>query len=336
MPSSRSSKPRLTPPALLAPEVVVGELLTVRDFIRYATTVFTATELYFGHGTTTPLDEAVYLVLETLHLPIDDVGPFMEARLTTPERHTLADRITERVISRKPAAYLTGRAYIQGLPFRVDERVIVPRSYIGEMLFSDLFSGGGGEVSGLFSGNEPQNPVSLIGDPQSIDSVLDLCTGSGCLAILAGQVFPNASITAVDLSPDALAVAAQNVSDYGLEDRVSLVRGDLFAGIVGRRFDLIITNPPYVDADAMTHLPPEYRHEPTMALAGGRDGLDIVRRILYEAGHFLTANGGLICEIGMGRHILEAEYPDIEFIWLDSEDSQGEVFWLNATQLERV
>jgi len=191
-------------------------------------------------------------------------------------------------------------------------------------------------VTGLFTGAEPSTRVSLIGDPQSVDSVLDLCTGSGCLAILAGHVFPNASLTAVDLSPDALAVAALNVADYGMENRVSLVRGDLFTGIVGKRFDLIISNPPYVDARAMAHLPPEFRHEPTLALAGGRDGLDVVRRILYEAGHFLTANGGLICEIGSGRHILEEEYPDIEFTWLDSDDSQGEVFWLTANQLEQV
>ncbi len=324
------------PSAIATPESVATELLTVRDFVRYATTLFTEAGLYFGHGTTTPLDEAVFVVLESLHLPIDDVGPFMEARLTSRERLGLATRLTERVISRKPAAYLTGRAYLQGLPFAVDERVIVPRSYIAEMLFSPLFNGNGASVAGLFDDTPPPDGVVLLADPRGVDSVLDLCTGSGCLAVLAAHVFTNAQVTAVDLSPEALEVAARNVGDYGLEDRIELHYGDLFAPIVGKRFDLIITNPPYVDADAMSQLPPEFQHEPRLALAGGADGLAVVRRILYEAGNFLTANGGLICEIGMGRHILEAEYRDIEFTWLDSADSQGEVFWLTAAQLEHV
>lgn len=315
----------LTPLDPVDAATAAAELVTVRDFVRHATTAFTAAGLVFGHGTATALDEAVYMVLETLHLPIDDVGPFMEARLTTPERVYLARLIADRVATRKPAPYLTGRAYIQGIPFRVDERVIVPRSYIGEMLFSGLFTGGG-----------PDEGPSVIDDPEEVESVLDLCTGSGCLAILAAHVFPNAEVTGVDLSPQALEVAALNVQDHDLGDRVTLHQGDLFAPIKKKKFDLIITNPPYVDAEAMAALPPEFRHEPAMALAGGDDGLDIVRRILTHAAAHLTPTGGLVCEIGTGRYVLEAEYPDVEFLWLDSADSAGEVFWLTAEQLKEI
>ncbi len=297
------------------------ELVTLRDMLRYAVSRFRQAELVHAHGATTALDEAAYLILETLHLPVDQLEPFVDARLTRAEREALIGLIEARVTTRKPAAYLTGRTYIQGVPFRVDERVIVPRSYLGEMLFSNLFGGEG---------------FTLIEDVHGVGRVLDLCTGSGCLAILAAHVFPNAEIDAVELSADALEVAKLNVAESGFEDRIELFKGDLFAPLKGRRYDLIITNPPYVDAETMAQLPPEFLAEPAMALAGGEDGLDIVRRILKGARQHLTPTGGMICEIGTDREILDAEYPEVNFLWLDSAESSGEVFWVTAEQLLRL
>ena len=223
------------------------------------------------------------------------------------------DIIEARITTRKPAAYLTKKTYIHGVPFYVDERVIVPRSYIGELLFSGLFGGDG---------------HNLIKNPEKINSVLDLCTGSGCLAILAAGIFPNASIDAVELSADALDVARINVKDHDLEQRITLHQGDLFAPLGKKKFDLIITNPPYVAEAEVAAFPKEYAHEPVMAHVGGRDGLDIIRRILAEAPKHLNKGGGLLCEIGTGREILEREFPKLKFFWLDTEESSGEVFWL--------
>jgi len=210
---------------------------------------------------------------------------------------------------------------MRGLPFYVDERTIVPRSFIGELLESH-FSGENGEDGG-----------SLMSDPSSVTSVLDLCTGSGCLAVLAARAFPNAEIDAVDISKDALDVATRNIGDYGLEDRVRLHRGDLFKPLGGKRYDLIISNPPYVDAQGMAELPRECRAEPKLAFDGGADGLDLIRRILQEAGQHLTPKGGLLCEIGRGREALEAAFPQLPLLWLDSEESEGEVFWIGAADL---
>ncbi|MCX7339743.1 MAG: 50S ribosomal protein L3 N(5)-glutamine methyltransferase [Hyphomicrobiales bacterium] len=299
----------------------IDELMTLRDILRYAVSRFRAADLVHAHGTTTALDEAAYLILETLHLPVDQLEPFVDSRLTRAERETLIGLIETRIATRKPAAYLTGRTYIQGVPFKVDERVIVPRSYIGEMLFSGLFGG---------------DDFTLIDDVQAVTSVLDLCTGSGCLAILAAHIFPNARIDAVELSSDALAVARENVAQSGFSDRISLFEGDLFAPVTGRSYDLIITNPPYVDTQTMAELPPEFRAEPPMALDGGEDGMDIVRRILNDAGRHLTKAGGMICEIGTDREILDEEYPAIDFLWLDSVESSGEVFWVTANQLRKI
>lgn len=304
-------------PSLIDPAIAAAELFTVRDFIRHAVSCFNAGELYFGHGTTTAFDEAVFMVLEGLHLPIDQLEPYWDARLTQGERQTLANMIDQRVRTRKPASYLTKKAYIQGIPFHVDERVIVPRSFIGELLFSDLIGGDG---------------FTLIDNPYEVNSVLDLCTGSGCLAVLAAHLFPNAQVDAVDLSEKALEVAKLNVEESGYGERISLFQGDLFTPLKGRHYDLIITNPPYVDAETMAILPPEFRHEPEMALAGGPDGLNIVRRILLEAPRHLTPNGGLLCEIGTDREILEAEF-NLPFFWLDTANSSGEVFWLTREQM---
>lgn len=300
---------------------LADELITLRDVLRFAVSRFRAADLVHAHGATTALDEAAYLILETLNLPVDQLEPFIDARLTRAERERLLGLIEQRITTRKPAAYLTGRTYIQGIPFKVDERVIVPRSYIGEMLFS-----------GLFGGEE----FTLIDDVQAVTRVLDLCTGSGCLAILAAHIFPNATIDAVELSTDAMAVARLNVAESGFADRITLFQGDLFAPLKGKTYDLIITNPPYVDAETMAELPPEFRAEPAMALAGGEDGMDIVRCILKDAGKHLTRSGGMICEIGTDRDILDDEYPDIEFLWLDSVESSGEVFWVTANQLRKA
>jgi ribosomal protein L3 glutamine methyltransferase len=302
------------------PKVAAGELKTLLDFVRYAVSRFIEAGLVFAHGTSDPVAEAAFLVCETLHLHPDQFEAFAAARVTAAEARAILGVIGRRVSTRKPAAYLVNKIYMRGLPFHVDERVIVPRSYIGELLDSHF-------------GREPGDGGSLIDDPFGIESVLDLCTGSGCLAILASRHFPNARIDAVDISKDALEVAARNVADYGLQDRISLHRGDLFKPLGGRRYDLIISNPPYVDAEGMAALPRECRAEPRLAFDGGADGIDIVRRILNEAGEHLTPQGGLLCEIGRCRDALEAAFPRLPLLWLDTEDSEGEVFWIAAGDL---
>lgn len=293
--------------------MVESTLLTVRDFLRHAVSAFRRAKLVHGHGTTSVIDEAAFLILETLHLPVDDINPWLDARLLPEERKALADIIAARISTRKPAAYLTRRTYIHGVPFYVDERVIVPRSYIGELMFSGLFGGEG---------------FNLVDDPQAVASVLDLCTGSGCLAILAAGIFSNAMVDAVDLSADALEVARINVRDHDMEGRVNLFHGDMFQPVLKKRYDLIITNPPYVAEAEVQAFAPEYAAEPAMAHLGGSDGLDLVRRILREAPKHLSKGGGLLCEMGLGREIIEAEFPSLDFLWLDTEESEGEVFFV--------
>ena len=303
------------------PKVAPGELLTLLDFVRYAVSRFIEAGLVFAHGTTDPVAEAAFLVCETLHLHPDQFEMFATARVTSAEAKKIFDVIGRRISTRKPAAYLVNKIYMRGLPFYVDERVIVPRSFIGELLDSH------------FSGKGDDDDSSLIDDPLGIESVLDLCTGSGCLAILAARAFPNAAIDAVDMSRDALDVAARNVADYALADRVTLHRGDLFQPVGDKRYDLIMSNPPYVDAQGMAELPRECRAEPKLAFDGGADGLDIIRRILQETGRHLTPEGGLLCEIGRGRDTLEAAFPQLPLLWLDTEESAGEVFWIGAADL---
>ena len=301
-----------------ASDRLAQELTTLRDILRYAVSRFNEAGLSFGHGTANALDEAVFLILESLHLPIGDINPFADARLTLAERRMLLARIAERIATRKPASYLLRRAYIGNEHFYVDERVIVPRSFIGELLLSGTLAG---EAS------------SIIADPAGLSMVLDLCTGSGSLAIIAARRFPAAAVHATDLSKAALEVARINIAARGLESRITLFQGDLYGPLGQNRYDLILANPPYVDAAAMAALPPEYRHEPQMALAGGTDGLDIVRRILSGASRHLTAAGMLVCEIGRGRKTLERDYPNIPFLWLDTEESDGEVFCTAAGDL---
>lgn len=293
---------------------MTDEFVTIRDFFRHAVSEFARADLHFGHGAGSAVDEAAFLILEALRLPIDDINPWLDARLLAAEKKRVGDLLRARVSTRMPAAYLLNKAYIQGVPFYVDERVIVPRSFIGEILHGDFVG---------------ESDLAIVPDPEAVELVLDLCTGSGCLAILAAEVFPNAEIHATDLSADALEVARRNVEEHGLEDRVTLFEGDLFAALPKKaRYDLILANPPYVGAESMANLPPEYLAEPRLALAGGEDGLDIVRRIIDEAPNRLKEEGGLLCEIGEGRDALEADYPEFDFFWPESEEGGGEVFWL--------
>jgi len=295
-------------------EELAQTLLTVRDWLRYSVSRFSQAGLVYGHGTATALDEAAYLILHTLQLPIDQLDPWLDARLTLAERQAVGAIIAKRIAMRKPAPYLTNEAWVQGHAFYVDERVIVPRSYIGELLGSGL--------------------SAVVADPEAVNRVLDLCTGSGCLAILAALALPNAVIDASDISADALTVAERNIATYELGDRIALVRSDLFAGLAGRTYDLILSNPPYVSAAAVAAFPPEYAAEPRLAHLGGEHGLDIVLRILAEASAHLTETGVLVVEIGTGREVLEETFPGLPFLWLDSADSAGEVFALTAKDLK--
>jgi len=316
-PAKRGAPAAKSPKAVSSPKVGSGELLTLLDFVRYAVSRFTEAKLVFAHGTTDPVAEAAFIVGEVLHLHPDQFEMFATTRVTAVEGRRILEVIDRRVATRKPAAYLVNKIYMRGLPFYVDERVIVPRSFIGELLDSHF----GGEDG------------ALVDDPAEIESVLDLCTGSGCLAILAALRFPGAKVDAVELSKDAVEVARRNVADHRLKTRVRLLRGDLFAPTKAARYDLIISNPPYVDREDMASLPPECRHEPQLAFDGGSDGLSVVRRILDEAGRHLNEGGGLLCEIGRGRALIERAYPDKHFLWLDTEASSGEAFWLDADQL---
>lgn len=290
-----------------------NELCTLRDLLRFAVSRFNEAKLFFGHGSDNAWDEAAYLLLHHLHLPIDRLEPFLDARLTNDERAGALRLIDRRVSERLPAAYLSNEAWLGEHRFYVDERVIVPRSFIAELLHEQL--------------------VPWIDEPDAIGSVLDLCTGSGCLAIIAAHAFPAARVDAVDVSADALAVARRNIADYALGDRVRLVQGDLFASLGGRRYDLIIANPPYVSAASMATLPAEYRHEPELALASGNDGLDLTRAILGGARQHLGPGGLLVVEIGHNREALEAAFPDTPFTWLDTSAGDQYVFLLHRDEL---
>jgi ribosomal protein L3 glutamine methyltransferase len=288
-------------------------LHTVRDWLRFAVSRFNQAELFFGHGSSEAYDEAAYLILHTLHLPLDQLAPFLDAQLTPAECAELLSVLQRRVEQRIPAAYLTHEAFLGDFSFYVDERVIVPRSFIAELLREQL--------------------SPWIADPDGITSVLDLCTGSGCLAILAADAFPYSEVDAVDLSFDALAVAERNVTDYDLHDRLSLIQSDLFTQLGDRQYDLIISNPPYVDAVSVAALPPEYLHEPELSLGSGEDGLDATRVILANAAQYLTENGILIVEIGHNREILEAAYPNLPFTWLQVSAGDQFVFMLHRNDL---
>ncbi|VXB89129.1 50S ribosomal protein L3 glutamine methyltransferase [Burkholderia sp. 8Y] len=286
---------------------------TVRDLLRFGVSRFTEAGLSFGHGSTNAYDEAAYLILHTLHLPLDTLEPFLDARLLDTEIDAVMQVIERRAKERVPAAYITQEAWMHGRRFYVDERVIVPRSFIGELLQDGL---------------QPYVP-----DPDHVTRVLELCTGSGCLAILAAQAFENADVDAVDISADALAVARRNVDDYGLQERITLHEGDLYAPLGAARYEVIITNPPYVNAAAMQALPEEYRHEPELALAGGTDGMDVVRRIVRDAGKWLTEDGVLVVEIGNERANVEAALGGLDLVWLSTSAGDDNVFLIQAADL---
>jgi len=284
----------------------IHELETVRDWLRWSVTRFTEAKLAFGHGTTNAWDEAAYLLLHALSLPHDRLDAFLEARLTQHERAKLGELLARRIDARVPAAYLTREAWLGEFRFYVDERVIIPRSFIAELL--------------------PDGLAPWIPDPSAIRSALDLCTGSGCLAILLAHAYPEADVDAVDLSSDALAVAQRNVADYGLAGRINLTRSNLYANLVDKSYDLVISNPPYVTDRAMDMLPAEYRHEPAMALAGGDDGLDALRGIVKDAPRFLDPGGLLVVEVGHGRAAVENAFPRMPFVWLATEGHEDAVF----------
>jgi len=292
---------------------ITESLLTIRDWLRYSVSRFEEAGIFFGHGTDNAYDESVWLVMSALHLPLDTLDNFLDARITKDEAKHLAHLIERRVTERVPTAYLLREAWLKGFKFYVDERVIVPRSFIAELI--------------------PDQFQPWIADPWAITNVLELCTGSGCLAIMLADAFPHAHIDAVDLSSDALAVARRNVEDYQLQERLSLYESDLYAKLPAKKYDLIVTNPPYVNSQSMKSLPAEYRAEPTMALAGGEDGMDIVRRIVAGAKERLSHHGVLVIEIGNEFPNAEAAFPELELTWLSTSAGDGSVFLLMADQL---
>lgn len=291
------------------------ELLTLRDLLRYGVSHFRQAGLFFGHGTDNAWDEAVCLALHALHLPADTLDPFLDARLLRAERERVLALYQRRIEQRLPAPYLTGEAWLRGHRFRVDPRVIVPRSPIAELLETGL--------------------SPWIAEPEDVTAVLDMCTGSGCLAILSALAFPNADVDAVDTSPDALEVARANVADYGLEERLSLHRSDLFDQLPERAYDVIVCNPPYVNAGSMNELPEEYRREPALALAGGEDGMTLVARILRDAPRYLAPAGILVLEIGHERPFFEAAFPELDPVWLATEATEDHLLLLTREQLSQ-
>jgi len=289
------------------------ELLTIRDWLRYAVSQFEASDIFYGHGTDNAYDEAVWLVMSALHLPMDTLNNFFDARITNAERSKLSQLLEQRISSHTPTAYLVKEAWLQGLKFFVDERVLVPRSFIAELLNDDL--------------------SPWIEYPELVESAADICTGSGCLGIMLASALPNAAVDVVDISTDALDVANINIANYGLEDQITAIQSDMFTALKGRKYDVIISNPPYVDAPSMAELPAEYRNEPKIALGSGNDGLDHTHTLLREAGHYLNENGILIVEIGHNRDALQAAYPNIAFNWLEVSSGNEFVFLLTKAQL---
>ena len=290
------------------------ELLTIRDWLRYAVSRFENSDIFYGHGTDNAYDEAVWLIMSGLHLPHDTLTNFLDAKLTSEERHKLAGFIDERINKHTPTAYLLKEAWLQGYKFYVDERVLIPRSFIAELLVND--------------GLQP-----WIEFPELVNSAADICTGSGCLGILLADVYPDAEIDVIDISPDAIDVCNINIANYGLQDRVTAIKSDMFTALKGQKYDLIISNPPYVDAPSMAELPAEYRNEPQLALGSGTAGLDHTHTILREAANYLTDNGILVVEIGHNRDALLDAYPDLPFTWLEVSSGDEFVFLLTKSQL---
>ena len=289
---------------------------SIAEFYEAAVPQLENAGLSFGHGCTCAEDEVAWLISATLDIPFDELDKFWSDTLTDEQRTTLTQRLNERCETKAPLAYILGEAWLGPYIFKIDRRVIVPRSFIAELLMVDL--------------------SPWVQDPEAITRVADICTGSGCLAILSALHFPNSQVDAVDLSPEALDVARINVDLYGLQDRLKLHQGDLMAPLLDQKYDIIISNPPYVDAASMDALPDEYRHEPEMALAGGSDGLDLVHTLLRQAARTLNPGGWLIVEIGHNRAVMDATYPDLPVVWLDTDGGSDYVFMVDQAALQRL
>lgn len=298
---------------LMTTNQITTELHTIRDWLRYAVSQFEASDIFYGHGTDNAYDEAVWLIMSALHLPMDTLNNFLDARLAASERIKLASFIDQRITQHTPTAYLLKEAWLQGLKFYVDERVLIPRSFIAELLNTDL--------------------SPWIEFPEMIESAADICTGSGCLGVLLASVFPNAAVDVIDISQDAIDVANINIANYGLEAQVTAIKSDMFSALSGKKYDVIISNPPYVDAPSMAALPAEYQNEPQLALGSGVAGLDHTHTILREAANYLNDDGILIVEIGHNRDALEDAYPNIIFNWLEVSSGTEFVFLLTKSQL---
>ncbi len=296
--------------------MTADQFSTIRDLLRYAVTRFNSAKLFFGHGTNNAFDEAAYLILHSLSLPLDRLDPFLDARLLPQEVDHVLKVIERRTKDRVPASYLTNEAWLGGYRFYVDERVIVPRSFIAELI--------------------PEQFSPWIDDPDAVENILELCTGSGCLPVMLADAFQSAHVDAVDISPDALAVARRNIDDYAMQERIHLIESDLYTNVPETKYDIIVSNPPYVNADSMDKLPQEYRAEPQLALAGGADGMDLVRRIVSGAAQRLSSKGILIVEIGNERQHAEATFPELELTWLSTSAGDDMVFLVTAQQLKKM
>lgn len=296
---------------------ITQQLNTIKDWIRYAVSQFEQSDIFYGHGADNSYDEAIWLVMSGLHLPHDTLDQFMDATLTIKEREHLESLIDRRVNQHTPTAYLVNEAWLHDYQFYVDERVIVPRSFIAELLLDDRLS-------------------PWIEFPEMVESAADLCTGSGCLGVLLAHAFSNAAVDVIDISPDAIDVCRINIANYGLEAQVSAIESDMFSALEGKTYDVLISNPPYVDAESMERLPAEYRQEPQLALGSGTAGLDHTHTILAKAADYLTDNGILIVEIGHNRDALFEAYPDTPFTWLETSGSNEYVFLLTKAQLEAL
>jgi len=289
------------------------ELKTIKDFIRWGVSRFNQADLYYGHGMASALDEVVYLSLFALHLPHDFAQNYFDCRLSADEKQAVYSLLNRRIEEKLPASYLTGEAWFAGLPFVVNENVLVPRSPIAELI---------------------ENQFSPWVEAEKVENILDLCCGSGCIGIASAYAFDWAYVDMVDISPEAIDVAEENIQRHQLEERVSVMASDLFQNVPRRHYDIIVSNPPYVDAEDMAALPDEYLHEPALGLAAGDDGLDLVIPMLQQAREYLTDQGILVVEVGNSQHALQAAYPHVPFVWLDFERGGSGIFLLTAEQLD--